>query len=203
MIKSVISDLGKVLVFFDNNIFFCKIANYSPFSADQIAEIALANHELIHSFDTGKITPGHFFRESIKILRAEIDHNTFFSIYNDVFSPNMAVLKILKKVESKCRPVLLSNTDVMRFEFIKKKFPELLIFDEYILSYEAGYVKPHPQIYWKALEKAKTEAWECIFIDDREENVEAALNIGLNAVLFDPETDLEAELEKYGVSMFD
>lgn len=203
MIKSIISDLGRVLVFFDNNIFFCKIANYSPFSADQIAEIALANHELVHSFDTGKITPGNFFRESIKSIKAEIDHDTFFSIYNDVFSPNMPVFEILKKVKSKCRLVLLSNTDVMRFGFIKKKFPELLIFDEYILSYEAGYVKPHPQIYWKALEKAKAEAWECIFIDDRKENVEVALNIGLNAVLFDPETNLEEELEKCGISMSD
>jgi len=203
MIKSVISDLGKVLVFFDNNIFFCKISDYSPFSAEQIAEIALENHELIHSFDTGKITPLNFFRESIKSLKAKIDYNTFFSIYNDVFSPNMPVLKILKKVKSKCRLVLLSNTDIMRFGFIKKKFPEILIFDEYVLSYEAGYVKPHPRIYWKSLEKAKAEAWECVFIDDREENVEAALNFGLNAVLFSPETDLAAEFEKYGILLSD
>ena len=39
---------------------------------------------------------------------------------------------------------------------VKKKFPEILIFDEYVLSFEVGFMKPHPQIYKEAL-KTLTE----------------------------------------------
>ena len=87
----------------------------------------------------------------------------------------------------------------MRFGFVKKKFPEILIFDEYVLSYEVGFMKPHPQIFKEALRKARAEAEECVFIDDIEGNIEAALSLGINTILFGPKTDLEAELQKKGL----
>ena len=88
----------------------------------------------------------------------------------------------------------------MRFGFIKKKFPEILIFDEYVLSFEVGHMKPHPLIYIKALEKAGVKANESIFIDDIKENIEAAQNLGIGGILFGPQTNLEAELREKGLS---
>jgi len=199
MVKSVISDLGKVIINFDNHIFFKKIANYCPFTEHDIAELVFENFELIHYFDTGKISPEEFYKEVICRLKAEIDNLNFYAIYNDVFSLNPPVLDVLKRVRSRSRLILLSNTDVMRFGFVKKKFPEILIFDEYVLSYEVGFMKPHPQIFKEALRKAEAEAEECVFIDDIEGNIEAALSLGINTILFGPKTDLEAELQKKGL----
>ncbi len=103
-------------------------------------------------------------------------------------------------MRSKYRLILLSNTDVMRFGFIRKRFPEILFFDAYVLSYEVGYMKPAPQIYKVALKKAKARAEECLFIDDREENVEAALKLGIHAIHFGPQANLEISLREYGLS---
>jgi len=200
MIRCVISDLGKVIIFFDNDIFFEKIADYSPYSKEEIRDLALAHFELVEFFDKGEITPQDFHARVIQKLEARIDYDTFFSIYNDVFSLNPPVLQIMKRLKRNYKLVVLSNTDTMRFGFIKKKFPEILVFDEYVLSFEVGFMKPHPHIYKEALKRAGFPAKECVFIDDREENIEAAAKLGINGIHLEPQTYLEAILKEMGLS---
>ena len=92
MIKSVISDLGKVIIFFDNKIFFRKIGRYSSLSADRIEEKVRAHPEILREFDTGKITP-----ERMKNL-AEDDHR-----HNDprFQEPQLSVnLKLVENLRS-------------------------------------------------------------------------------------------------------
>lgn len=201
MIKSIISDLGNVLIFFDNNIFFKKIAEYSPLSEDEVVSEVLAHLELSRSFDMGKVTPDEFYLQAAQIFKATVDKTTFFSIYNDIFSINMPVVELLKSLQSGYKLVLCSNTDVERFEFVKKKYPEVLLFDKYIVSYEVGFMKPHPRIYEAALEEAGTKPEESVFIDDREENIIAAEKLGLQTILLNPDTNLKHALQKIGVTI--
>jgi putative hydrolase of the HAD superfamily len=194
------SDLGRVIIHFDNAIFFEKIASYSPYSKGEIAEMASTQSSSRRVFDMGEITPEEFYEQVTTKLEAKIDYNNFYSLYNDVFSLNPPVLEILKKVKKNYKLILLSNTDVMRFGFIKKKFPEIMIFDEYVLSYEVGAMKPHLRIYEDALTKAGVEANECIFIDDIEVNIETAQKLGIDIIHMTPHTDLEAVLREKGLS---
>jgi HAD superfamily hydrolase (TIGR01509 family) len=200
MIRYVLSDLGKVLIFFDNDIFFRKIAKNSPFMQEEIRELTFSHFYLVESFDRGEISPEEFYRQVTKKLKAQIDYDRFYSIYNDVFSLNSPVFQLMIRLKKNYKIVLLSNTDVMRFDFIKNKFPEIMIFDEYVLSYQVGFIKPHPQIYKEALKKAGAEAKECVFIDDREENIEEAERLGISGILMEPHTDLETVLQEKGLS---
>lgn len=200
MIRYVLSDLGKVLIFFDNNIFFKKIAKNSPFTPEEIRELTFSHFYLVESFDRGAMSPEEFYRQVTKKLKARIDYDRFYSIYNDVFSLNTPVFQLMIRLKKNYKIVLLSNTDVKRFDFIKNKFPEIMIFDEYVLSYQVGFIKPHPQIYKEALKKASAEAKECVFIDDREENIEEAERLGISGILMEPHTDLETVLQEKGLS---
>jgi len=200
MIQTVISDLGQVIIFFDNRIFFKKIAQFCPLTQEEISQLAFAHSSLVESFDRGKITPLEFYNKVIKKLKAKIDYEDFFSIYNDVFSLNPPVLEILKRLRASYKLILLSNTDVERFGFIRKKFPEVMIFTDYVLSFKIGFMKPHPQIYREALKKAGTRAQECLFIDDREENIQGAEKLGIRGVLFKPQMNLETILRGMGLS---
>ena len=201
MIKCVISDLGKVILFFDNSLFFRKMAEFSPYSAQDITERVHRHMDLIRLFDTGKIEPEEFYEQVTLKLEAKIPQDTFFRIYNDVFSANPPVLNLLKRLKTNCKLILLSNTDVQRFGFIKKNFPEILLFDDYVLSYEVGYMKPHPEIYTIALKKARVRAEECVFLDDLPENIEGAQRLGMNAILYGPQPDLECRLKQMNVSI--
>jgi HAD superfamily hydrolase (TIGR01509 family) len=200
MIRCVVSDLGKVILFFDNHIFFRKMAEYCPYSPQDIAERVHGHMDLIRFFDTGKIGPADFYREVIRNLNATVEEDIFFHIYCDVFSINPPVLDLLISIKPRYKLILLSNTDVKRFGFIKKKFPEILIFDDYILSYEVGYMKPHPGIYRETLKKGQIQAAECVFLDDLPVNILGARKAGMKAILYEPHTDLAARLEEMNVS---
>ena len=56
MIRSVISDLGKVLILFDNSIFYNKIVEHTPFDTQEIAARVNVNSDIGQAFDTGRIT---------------------------------------------------------------------------------------------------------------------------------------------------
>ncbi len=200
MIKCVISDMGNVLLTFDSSIFYRQISESSPYTPEQMAKIVTESSGLLSAFGTGRISPKEFFKEISDRLQVRADFESFFSAYNDVFTLKPDVLKTLRQLETKYRLVLLSNTDVMHFGFIQRKFPEMFFFDDYVLSYEVGCMKPDPQIYQIALEKAKAEAGECVFIDDLEENIDVAAKMGIQTILFTPQTDLEAELRSLGIS---
>lgn len=199
MIRTIISDLGKVVLWFDNNIFFRKIAAFCSCPEEKIKDIIHRRAEIIELFDTGRMTPQQFYSRATGELDASVSHENFFAAYCDVFWLNPPVVELYKKLKGKYRLILLSNTDVVRFSFIREKFPEVLIFDAYVLSFEVGVMKPHPRIYQEALERAEAEAPACVFIDDMEENIRGAVDLGLKTILYQPGTDLEKELRAVGL----
>ena len=60
-------------------------------------------------------------------------------------------------------------------------------------------MKPAPEIYLEAVRRAGCAAGECFFADDKEENVDAAGRLGIDAVRFTDEKALQAELRERGV----
>lgn len=199
MIRSVISDLGKVLITFDNSIFYRRLAAYSSIPEEDIAGKVNVYSEVGRAIDTGKLSPRGFYEKVKEILQMELPYEEFMPIYNDVFAANSPVIEVMRRLKNKYRLVMLSNTDVMRFGFIREKFPEVMFFDDYVLSYEVGYVKPDPRIYQAAVEKALAEPQECVFIDDRPENIAAAQDLGIRTIHFLDETDLASELRTFGL----
>ena len=79
---------------------------------------------------------------------------------------------------------LLSNIPC-EFEKHVPHTPILQSFDGIVLSGPIGMVKPSADIYRYLLDKYGLPAEECIFVDDREENILAARAIGMQAYLFD------------------
>lgn len=93
------------------------------------------------------------------------------------------------------RTALLSNTTKIRSDFFRKE-GFYKPFDPIILSWEVGEKKPSQQIYQYALKKLNLRAEECIFIDDREENILAARKLGFHAIQFKSARQLKTELSK-------
>ena len=71
MVKAVISDLGNVIIFFDNQIFYKKMTQYCPFTHEDIEKLAFAEVSLIEAFDRGEIKPVEFYTEVVRKLKAK------------------------------------------------------------------------------------------------------------------------------------
>jgi putative hydrolase of the HAD superfamily len=200
MIRTVISDMGRVVLWFDNDVFLGKLADMSGKPAAELKAAVHNDLELIRRFDGGVVTPEGFRARVSAIAGINVPYSEFFEIYNDIFTPNPPVIDALARVKAAGHKVLLlSNTDPERFAFVRRRFPEILFFDGYVLSYELKLLKPDPAIYLAAVRLAGSEPAECVFIDDMEENIKGAVEAGLHGVLYKPETDLEAELRKLGL----
>ncbi len=199
MIASVISDLGKVLIDFDNAIFYREISRFSSLSLEEIGPRINVHSVIGQAFDAGKLSPQDFYETVRDALGISVEYQAFYAMYNDVFALRPAIAALLAGLKPKYRMVMLSNTDVMRFGFIRSRFPEVMFFDEYVLSYEVGFIKPDPRIYRIAVRKARAPASDCLFIDDRPENIEAARRLGLQTIHYSEDLDLERALQDLGL----
>jgi HAD superfamily hydrolase (TIGR01509 family) len=200
MIHAVISDLGKVVLWFDNNVFLRKLADRAGRPYDEVKAIVHGDLGLIRRFDGGAVTPEDFHEHVTAAVGADMTYDEFYEIYNDIFTPNPPAIDVLARVRAAGhKTLLLSNTDPERFGFVKRRFPEILFFDGYVLSYELKLLKPDPAIYLAAVRLAGAEPDECVFIDDMEENIKGAVEAGLAGIRYTLETDLATELNKLGL----
>lgn len=88
----------------------------------------------------------------------------------------------------------LSNWSGETFELMRKRFDFLDWFKDIVVSGEVGMIKPDPAIYQLTLERIGSKAEDCLFIDDNEENVDAARVFGMDAILFASPQQLAEEL---------
>jgi len=200
MFRSVISDLGRVVLWFDNGVFLRKLAARAGRPYEEVKAIVHGDLGLIRRFDGGAVTPVEFHAHVTAAVGAVMTYGEFYDIYNDIFTPNPPAIDVLARVKAAGHgTLLLSNTDPERFGFVRRRFPEILFFDGYVLSYELKLLKPDPAIYLAAARLAGATPAECVFIDDMEENVRGAVEAGLAGIRYTPETDLAAELKKLGL----
>jgi HAD superfamily hydrolase (TIGR01509 family) len=203
MIEAVVSDLGNVLLRFDNNVFFRALTPYSGRSAEEIRAVIHENLDLLILFEKGAVSPLDFYRNARDLLSLTAGYEEFFKAYcENVFSLDPEIRDVFRRLKSRYRLVLLSNTDVIRWTYVKTRFPEILLFDDYILSFDVGAIKPEPEIYLEAIRAGGTAPGRTLFIDDMQTNVEGAERMGLLGVWHRPDEDLASRLRGMGI-LFD
>lgn len=94
------------------------------------------------------------------------------------------------------RIYLLSNYGKTSFEATSANMSFLPLVDGRVISYEVKKVKPEPEIYVALLEKYHLNPEECVFLDDRAENIEAAEKLGFHGIVFTSKEAAEKQLEE-------
>jgi putative hydrolase of the HAD superfamily len=82
---------------------------------------------------------------------------------------------------------------------LRQRYPLLRHFDDFILSYRVGALKPAPEMYQSAIARAGCLPSECFYTDDIPSYVEAGRQHGLDAVHFCGLEQLEGELRARGI----
>lgn len=72
-------------------------------------------------------------------------------------------------------------------------------FQDVLVSGEVGLIKPDPAIYHLALKRFGLAAEQALFVDDRQDNVDAAAALGIGGHLFRDAATLRAELVRLGL----
>jgi glucose-1-phosphatase len=199
MIKTIIFDMGKVIIPFDFQRGYDRMAPLCRYSPAEIPE-RLRACDLVSRFEEGKLPPEEFVRELSKVLELNASYEEFCDIWSAIFMPYTLIPEaLLIALKKRYRLLLLSNTNAIHFDMLWASYPILRQFDHLILSYRIGALKPSPLIYAEALRHAQCEPSECFFTDDILAYVEGAREAGIDAVQFQNREEIERELAARGV----
>ena len=198
-IEVILFDLGNVILPFNHYQIAEKLSRFSQaneFHDPQkiFSHIFDFQRGAINPFDAGKLSPEQFFQSLKGTLRLSITFEEFIPIWTDIFIEDREVSEIILSLKGRRRLGLLSNTDLLHFNYILSKFPIIRNFEKYILSYEVGSKKPDVQIFQEAMKWASVEPERILFIDDTRSHVEVALSLGMQGIHFISADQLREEL---------
>jgi glucose-1-phosphatase len=182
-IKAILFDLGKVLVHFDFEPAYRRFSKATGIPADRLKNYFLTSGiEVL--FDGGKITSSQFYRR----VRFDLGHRLtlaeFKKFWNEIFTPNLPVVKLLRKLKGRLRLVLISNTNAMHYRYIRDRYAFMRLLDAVILSYKEKIRKPDERIYKTAARACRACPEEIFYIDDRLDLIEAAERLGFNVFAY-------------------
>jgi HAD superfamily hydrolase (TIGR01509 family) len=102
---------------------------------------------------------------------------------------------LLRRLRASGKPVYaLSNFARETFALAERDHDFLREFDHRVISGHVGVVKPDPRIYQVLFERVGRQPSELLFIDDSAANVRASEALGMPAIHFRPDVELEKEL---------
>ncbi len=91
---------------------------------------------------------------------------------------------------------ILSNNFKERAEFYGH-YPWIhTAVDAVYFSWQTGYVKPDVRAWQSILDEHHLDPAECIYFDDQEKNLAAAISVGIPAFMFTTEAELERAVEE-------
>ena len=104
----------------------------------------------------------------------------------NLFPETLETLEELKRMKYNMHIITNGFEEV---QYIKLEYSKLAPFFDVIVCSEAvGFNKPDPRVFHYAMKKAQTNATESFMIgDDREVDIFGAMQVGMQAILFDPE----------------
>jgi len=199
-IEVILFDLGNVILPFTHYQIAEKLSRFSQrkgFKDPQRIFSYLFDFEkgAINGYEVGKISSRQFFKSLKEYLRLSLSFEEFIPIWNDIFTEDQEVSKIIRTLKGKKKLGLISNTNPLHFDYILSKFSVLRIFDKWILSHEVGFKKPAIEIFQKAMEWASVEPKQILFIDDIKGHVEVAVSLGMQGIHFISAQKLNKELK--------
>ncbi len=202
-IKAIIFDLGNVLVDFDHRIAAGRISKFTDKSPEEIFNLFF-DSELTGLFEEGGISPQDFFLRVKEMVNLKLSYEEFLPIWNEIFflsETNRAVYGLVKDLSKNYKVSLLSNINILHFEYLKSKFSVFGVFANIIASHEVGLKKPNPLIYKKTIEALGVLPSEAFYTDDRPELVESAKGLGIRGFVFKGVEQLKRDLLGAGVNL--
>ena len=156
----------------------------------------------LDDFQTGKISEYKFWQKMTKYLKSPMPivnslwYNAFVAAYVPV-AEMFSIAAHLRKAGLKI--ALLSNTEKPAVEFFKSQNYD--IFDAAVFSCLEGAKKPDKKIYEITLNRLKVPPDDALFVDDRQDFIDGAKKVGLNAILFQSVEKFKKDLRKFGLNV--
>jgi len=199
-IEVIFFDIGGVLLQIHPEKMIKKISTITniPFSTVQES----FPHDAHDAYERGQMTDYEWFGSFKTSLpnSSNLTENKFWEAWSILLGEETDVTDILIQLKKTYRIWLLSNTNhshIINEIENNNIFPKLV--DGAVYSYNVGYRKPEQDIYKIACKLAVVAPERCVFIDDLEDNIRGANNIGLHGIHYKNTPDLISDLKSLNI----
>lgn len=200
MIKAIIFDIGGVLIRTEDHGYRRRWEEQLGLRRGEAEEIVF-NSSMGQKAQRGEIGDEELWnwigeRLDLDAQLAAFRHDFWAG---DVLDEDLvAFIRSLKPIYQTA--VISNATDALR-DSLTNQHRIADAFDVIIGSAEEHIMKPDAAIYQRALDALGRKAEEAVFIDDFQRNVDAARNLGMSAIHFRPDVNIETELRNLGLDM--
>lgn len=183
-IKHLIFDMGNVLMRYDPEVPLQEFVK-SDEARDLIRKELFGGPEWVEA-DRGMISPEAMYESVAKRIPTQYHEELKKCVYewNICMKPLEGSVKLCEDARKwGYQTYILSNAAQSFYDYFPR-FSSLDEFDGAVVSSDVHLIKPDVRIYEYLLEKYQLNPQECLFLDDREDNVEGARKAGMQAILF-------------------
>lgn len=195
---TIVFDLGNTLVRFDHNIAVKKLNGLFKIEPEALYGLFF-DSELTHLFEKGLISPEEFHKRAVDAAGISLPYDKFLAIWNDIFWIDEGACDLARRLKGRYRLFLLSNVNKSHFEYIRGKFDIIGIFDELILSFVVGAMKPDRRIFDEAVRRSGGDRGKLLYIDDREDLIKEAAWMGIESIRYEGAGKLAEDLRIRGI----
>ena len=199
--KNIIFDFGGVILTEDDNWLFSKeTKTFLDTNSERLSE---GWNSAWPNARAGKINEEQFFNIFLKNSIGTTDDKKITKlkkIYRKM-SSKLESFSLLDKLKINYRLFSLANITSDWLKYKIDKFALNKYFDLIVSSCGEGIEKPHKEIFFSLIKKAKIKTEESLFIDNFARNIKPARELGFETILFTNKVDLVKKMKKLGIKI--
>lgn len=196
MIKAIFFDIGNVLI---TDGYTLGIKKYEKINSipDGLLYKAMHDYPFWKEFSLGLITEDKYFDLVKNNFNSELNIDILRKTIMDEFAPNHKLADYARTLKSSFTTGIISNNTKEWFEYLMEKYGWNDIFKIKAVSGYVHFRKPDKRIFQYALDQADIKGEEAIYIDDRDDRIGGAIELGFNIIIYKNLKQLKLELKKY------
>jgi FMN phosphatase YigB (HAD superfamily) len=200
-IRTIIFDIGRVLVRVNVQEAQKRLSNGSPLSAREMWT-AIENDPHCKDWQEGRYSARDWHLNLCKRFGVSLSFEQFVDAWNSALDPRpIHPDSLFAGLSKKYKLGLLSNTDPIHVAYLEKTYSFYQYFPETVRTYSCrmGAVKPDPLIFRHALKACKAKAQQTVYIDDIGAFAEAARGLGMHGIQYSSPEQLHAGLSSLSI----
>jgi putative hydrolase of the HAD superfamily len=200
-IHAVLFDYGMVLSGPPDPAAWARMLSLTGLSEEQLHRGYWAHR---HAYDRGDLTAESFWNHAAAPTRAILTPEQLTALiaadvdyWSTLNPPMLAWAHSLQK--ARITTGILSNMPGPMETGLRARYRWIDEFTHNTWSHSVNLAKPEPSIYRHAAEGLRTAPANILFLDDKAENIEAALTIGMQAIHYTTHAAFEQEMHARGL----
>ncbi len=187
--KNIIFDLGNVILDINTQLSEKAFMNYGLTNFDKLYTLA-EQSEIFDKLEIGSINPNDFYDVFREITKTKLSNTIIRDCWNALIKRySKERIHLLKNCRNTYRTFILSNTNIIHYEFYTKQIKQQFginglesLVEKAYFSHEHGLKKPDKRFYKLLLEENNLIPEETLFIDDNKSNIEAAKTLKIQTI---------------------